>query len=76
MKHKWVWFVHFIVVPYVLFRCWEDLHAPEEKREIFELRRVWVPMDCLLTLSIIGYLIGHLLYERYSEKQEDKLEKE
>jgi len=63
-KHMWIWVVHCIVYPYILYKYWETMNdAFVNINEIYESRKIWVPMDCVLTLSVASYYFVAILYD-------------
>ena len=55
-KHMWVWVVHAIVYPYIFYKYWQTMNDSYIKiNEVYESRKVWVPMDCCLTLAVGSY---------------------
>lgn len=59
-SNQWVWYVHFIFYPYVIYSFYIDCITPVEHREKLQSRRVWIPMDLILTLCIGIYFIINL----------------
>ena len=76
-RHKWLWVLHVIVYPYVLYCYFVDRYKTDEAhKEKIEARIVWVPMDCILTSCVIAYYLIYLYLERkydlYSNTIEDR----
>ena len=54
--YKWVWMIHLIVYPYVIWRYMQAKDDDEESAS----RRVWIPMDITITVSVAIYYFIHL----------------
>ena len=62
----WVWGIHVIVYPYILYRYWQTTNESFVAiNEVYESRKIWVPMDCFLTLSVAGLYFVELKYDQY-----------
>lgn len=51
-KHKWVWVVHGLNYPYMLFVY---LNSDAAVKDPSEARKMWVPLDFILTVCISLY---------------------
>lgn len=58
----WVWYVHFIVYPYITFKYVEEVM--NEKETDTESRRVWILMDILLMLGIGCFFYAHVSLQK------------
>ena len=47
-------------MPYILIVYWVDWLQDEKDREQLESRRIWIPLDCGLTLCIGLYFLIYL----------------
>ena len=51
-KNKWVWGIHAINYPYILYvYCFTDAVKVDNS----ELRKIWIPLDIILTINITLY---------------------
>ena len=64
-EHMWVWVVHGIVLPYILYKYWQTMiDSYVNVNEIYESRKIWVPMDCILTFSVGCYYLVAILNDK------------
>jgi hypothetical protein len=67
----WVWAIHIIVYPYILYKYWQTMNASYiDINEIYESRKIWVPMDCFLTLSVAGLYFVEIKYDKCDHKDD------
>ena len=64
-KHKWVWVVHALNYPYI---CYVYFTGDAFEKDKSTARRMWIPLDIILTVLIVFYQI----YYRYMEIIEDR----
>lgn len=73
VSNQWVWYVHFIIYPYVIYSFYVDCIKPPEYQEKLESRRVWIPMDLILTICIgIYFIINLYAHENLLELQQEE----
>ena len=60
--------MHIIVFPYIIVRYYQTTNdAYVNVNELYESRKVWVPMDCILTLSVAAYYFMHWYYDQIGD---------
>ena len=71
MRHKWVWVLHVLIYPYVIYSYFYDRDLASREHdgegqlaEHIEARLVWIPMDCILTACVLVYYCIHV-YKEY-----------
>ena len=62
-KNKWVWGIHALNYPYIMYVFYfTEAAAIDETLS----SKIWIPLDCLLTINIALYQV----YYHYSERKE------
>ena len=63
-RNNWVWYVHFLVYPYIFFTYLFELM--DEVYHDTEARRVWIFLDIFLMCGIGCFFYAHMLFEKGS----------
>jgi len=55
-KNTWVWGVHAISYAFTIYIY---IFTDAAKNDKSESRRIWIPLDCILTCCIAGYQVAY-----------------
>jgi len=72
-KYWYVWLLHLLVFIYVIRYYLHGINEPKADQNVFISRRVWIPMDCILTCSIGTYYLIHYYYFSNDECADEAL---
>ena len=60
-KNKWVWTIHAINYPYILYIYF---FTDAVKRDSYATRKIWIPLDIVLTVNITLYQVFYHFMEK------------